>query len=227
MKKLLFNIFLFFLPLAFIPKIVLADVPNPNYFIAKCHPSEMMVECSYSSEEPFGPKTYNGCAEYENNPKYRFLEQDGSSFGGDIKFCFKDLSSDNFIIYHIKVLLQITPITLLLEIPIFLVFFGFRTKKALRILLTANLLSVPTFYLATILLPTRGYVPLLVMELIVIIFEAILIKFMFKENRLKNILIYSFIANIWSAIIGSIILDLIGDLMEIMPYFFPLESIPL
>jgi len=63
--------------------------------------------------------------------------------------------------------------------------------------------------------------------LIVIIFEAILIKFMFKENRLKNILIYSFIANIWSAIIGSIILDLIEDLMEIMPYFFPLESIPL
>ncbi len=211
LEKFLSYMFLSFLFLFFLPKVVLADVPNPDYFTAKCNPIEIEIECSYKSKEPFGPKIYNECAKYENNPNYRFLEGTGSSFGGRQKFCFKAVSSKDFIVYHIKTLLPLLLITLILEIPVFFIF-GFKGKKALFALLFANLISVPSFYLATVFLP-QGFI--LVLELMIIIFEGIFIKFWFKEIKLRRILLCSFTANIVPAIFGSVIINCISGLMKI------------
>lgn len=210
-EKFLSYMFLAFLFLFFPPKAVLADIPNPGYFTAKCNPSEIEVECSYKSKEPFGPKIYNECAKYENNPNYRFLEGTGSSFGGRQKFCFKAVSSKDFIVYHIKTLLPLLLITLTLEVPIFFIF-GFKGKKALLALLFANLISVSSSYLATVFLP-QGFI--LVLELMIIIFEGIFIKFWLKEIKLRRILLCSFTANIVSAIFGSVIINCISGLMKI------------
>ncbi len=197
MKKTLSIIFLALLVLIFLPKETFADIINPDYLTARCDPGELKVHCSYSSRGPF-----DECAKYENNPNYRFLVGTGSTFGGSKIFCFKAVSTSAFITYHAKAILPLLLITLCLETPLFLIF-GFRSRKALLAILFANLISVPLFYTATVSLPFSGLIVLVIMELTVIVFEAILIKFMLKENRFKKIFIYSATANAVSAILGS------------------------
>ena len=214
MKKFLLNIFLVLLLFIFLPKPASADLVNPEYYIKTCSPGEMEVQCRYESTQPFGPKTYNECAKYENNPNYRFLVGEGHSFGGSQKYCFKAALTGDFIGYYIKVLLPLLLITLLLEIPIFLVF-GFRGRRALFTVLSTNLISVPLFNLATIFLPFSGLVALIIMELIVVIFEAVFIKLMLKEIAFRRILIYSFVANAVSAILGYVILRIISGFLMV------------
>ena len=214
MKKFLLNIFLVFLIFIFFLKPASADSVNPEYFSKTCPPGEKEVQCIYKSTQPFGPKTYNECARYENNPNYRFLVEDGHSFGGSQKYCFKAASTGDFIGYYIKVLLPLLLITLFLEIPIFLVF-GFRSRRALFTVLSTNLISVPLFNLATIFLPFSGLVALIIMELIVVIFEAVFIKLMLKEIAFRRILIYSFVANAVSAILGYVILRIISGFLMV------------
>ena len=214
MKKFLLNVFLALLVLIFIPKPVIADVPNPNYLTARCNPGEIKVDCSYKSKEPFGPKTYNECAKYENNPNYRFLEGTGSSFGGSQKFCFRAVSTSDFVGYHLKTLLPLVLITLLLEIPLFLMMIS-KSRKALLTVLFANLISVPLLYIATTFLPFTGIIVLIVMESIVVVFEAVFIKLILKEIGFRKILIYSFAANALSAVFGSLILNIISGLLKI------------
>lgn len=216
MRKVLSTIFLALLILIFLPSPVFADVLNPDYFTNRCDHGEIEVSCSYRSKEPFGPKTYNECAKYENNPNYRFLVGTGSSFGGSEKFCFKAVSATESINYHVKAILPLLFITLFLEIPLFLIF-GFRSRRFLFVIFLANLISVPLFYLATIFLPFSGFITLIVMELIVIIFEAMFIKLVLKEVQFKKILTYSLVANTVSAILGGflfIFLNIISGLLR-------------
>lgn len=210
MNKLLFNLILVFLIFVFFPQLVFADVVNPNYFTAKCKPGEIEVECSWGRTTLNSPIN-NRCVRYEKNPNYRFLEGTGSTFGGRQKFCFKTVSTGNFISYHVKAVLPLILITLLLEIPIFFVLVV-RDRRALFTVLSANVISVSLFYLATILLQLlllTKFTQLIIMELAVIAFEAVFIKLMLKEIRFKKILIYSFVANFISAVLGNILLNLV------------------
>jgi len=213
MKKFLLNIFLILLIFISFPKPASADSVNPEYFSKTCPPGEREVQCNYRSTQPFGPRTYNECAKYENNPNYRFLVGEGHSFGGIEKYCFRPISTGSFIIHHLRVLLPLLLTTFALEIPIFLVF-GFRGRKSLFTLLSANLISVTLFYFTT--LSFSGYTLLILMELFVILFEAIFIKLILKDVGLRKILIYSFIANAVSAIFGSAILRVIGSLSPLL-----------
>lgn len=214
MKSLLFGISLSFLVLVLFPRIALADLVNPDYFTKTCAPGEIEFECDYRSNTPFGPKIYDECTKYENNPNYTFLVGEGHSFGGSQKYCFKALSLGDSINYHITVLLPLILITLLLEIPLFLIMIS-KNRKALLTVLFANLISIPLLYFATTFLPFSGLVMLIVMELIVVIFEAIFIKLTLKELTFKKVLIYSFTANAVSAILGSIVLKIITGLIKI------------
>ena len=81
--------------------------------------------------------------------------------------------------------------------------------------LSTNLISVPLLYLATIFLPFSGFMALIIMELIVVIFEAVFIKLMFKEIGFRRILIYSFVANAVSAILGDIVLKIISVFLTV------------
>lgn len=208
MKKLLLGISLIILFFTFSPLLVFADVPNPNYFTAKCNSDEIEVRCSWSRASLNSPIN-DGCVRYDKNPNYRFLEGTGSTFGGRQKFCFKAVSVSEFISYHINALLPLLLITLLLEIPVFFIL-GFRNRKALSVVLSANLISIPLLYLSTIFLPFTRFIPLMIMELIVVVFEATFMRFMLKEIGFRKILIYSFIANAISAILGGVVLNIIG-----------------
>ena len=208
MKKLLFSIALTLLFIAFSPSQVKADVPNPDYFTAKCNAGEIEVECRWSRSSIDSP-IKNGCASYENDPSYRSLTGIGSTFGGSKRFCFKAVSVSDSISHHVATLLPLLSITLLIELPIFFVL-GVRNRKALLAVLAANLISVPLLYLATILLPLTGFTTLIVMELIVIIFEAVFIKTILKEIGIRKLLMYSFIANAVSAILGSVLLNIVN-----------------
>lgn len=208
MKKFLFIISLFFIIFISPPRLAFADLVNPNYFTAKCNFGEIEVECSWSRTSLSSPIN-DGCTRYEKNPNYRFLEGEGHTFGGSQKFCYKAVSAGYFISYHAKALLPLLLITLLLEIPIFFVVV-LRGHKALFTVLFANLISVPLFYITTIFLPFRGFTILIVMELIVIVFEALFVKRMLKEIGFRKILVYSFVANAVSAILGGVILNFIN-----------------
>ncbi len=83
MSKLLI-FFMLFLLSSFNVK---ADVIPPEYFEKKCAINETEVQCTYRSEKPFGPRTYDGCSNYANNSNYRYLTGSGSSFGGTEKYC--------------------------------------------------------------------------------------------------------------------------------------------
>lgn len=204
MKKFLSGIFAVYLFFFFFPKITFADVPNPSYLNAKCNPDEIEVICRWGRDS-LGSPVKSECARYENNPNYRFLDGTGSTFGGSREFCFKAVSTSDFIIYHFKAVLMLLFITLLFEIPIFLILVS-KNRRALQAVLSANLISVLLFYFITVILSLSGLVMLIVMELVVIIFEALFIKLILNEIGFGKILRYSIIANMASAILGSVLL---------------------
>ncbi|MCR4264514.1 MAG: hypothetical protein NUV98_07435 [Candidatus Roizmanbacteria bacterium] len=212
MKKFLMNIFLFLLLFIFFPETASADLVNPEYYTKTCSPGEVEVECSYKSTQPFGPTTYDECAKYKNDPDYRYLVEEGHSFGGSQKYCFKAVSPVAFFLYHVKTLLPLLFITLLLEVPLFLLFVR-KGRKALLAVLFANLVSVPLLYLITIFLPFSGYMLVIFLELLVVIFEALFIKRMLNEIMFKKLITYSFVANAVSAIFGSAVLLFISALL--------------
>lgn len=79
----------------FLPIGARADVVNPDYLTKKCGAGEKEITCSYSSKEPFEPRTTDGCKQYADNPNYYYLTGRGSSFGGEEKYCLKANAQDN------------------------------------------------------------------------------------------------------------------------------------
>lgn len=187
------------------PKSVSADLINPKYDKEICSFNEKQVECTYTSTEPFGSKVYNGCEKYENSPNYRLLVKEGHSFGGKAKYCFKPETTSDLLNYHIKIFLPLLAITFILETPIFLAFLG-RNRRVLTTILFMNVISLSLLYLFTVVIPSRGFMQIMLMELIVVVFEVIFIKSFLKKVDLKKIVIYSIIANTVSALLGSIFL---------------------
>ena len=206
MKRWILYLISYFLLLFFIfPKQIFADVPNPEYFTAKCNPDEVEVECSYS-QTGFGAPMKGECLKYENNPSYRFLSGTGSTFGGSRKYCFKPISTIAIIAHHVKSFSPLFVITILFEVPVFFIF-GLRTTKALFSVLLANFISVTLFYSATIVLPFGGILILLLMELGVIALESTIIKIRLKQVGWKRIVVSALIANIVSATAGNVALN--------------------
>jgi hypothetical protein len=74
---------------------VSADLIDPTYFTKHCKPGEKEITCSYKSEKPFGPLTYDECIKFSNNPNYYALTGHRSSFGGESKYCLKLNAEDN------------------------------------------------------------------------------------------------------------------------------------
>lgn len=192
--------------LFFYPSKALADVINPAYFTASCNPGETEIECSWTRNSISGP-IKDGCTKYKNNPNYRYLEGTGSTFGGENKYCFKPVSTNNLVMFYLKEFLFLFTITFLIELPIFILH-GLRSKKAILSVTTANLISTFFLYLATITLPFSGFLPLLAMELAVIAFEVIIIKNSLKNISLRKIMISVLVANIVSATLGTFFLRL-------------------
>jgi hypothetical protein len=73
-----------------------ADMINPEFNTKHCKPGEKEITASYSSKEPFGPRTSDETKKYENNPNFYELSSHGSSFGGEVKYCQtgKDLNNN-------------------------------------------------------------------------------------------------------------------------------------
>jgi len=218
-KKFLWNASLILLIIIFYES-VSADIINPEYYTKKCLPGEIEIECRWQTEEPFGPPIYDECAKYRNNPDFRFLEGEGSSYGGRSKYCLKPSLNIYSTALAIKILLQLLLITLLMEIPIFLIF-GFRSLKAIFVILLANLISLPLFnllaYFLAIFLSSLAFarpIVLIIVELLVIIFEAKFIEFNLKDVKLKRVLISSFIANTISAMCGKIALTILIKIIK-------------
>lgn len=95
MRKIIFLTLFLISLLINIPKNVGADLMNPDFLTKKCKPGETEIVTSYRSATPFGPKTYDEGAKYENNSSYYYLTGHGSSFGGEDKWCLKAGAFDN------------------------------------------------------------------------------------------------------------------------------------
>lgn len=200
--KIRILIFLAFLFIFSTP--VRADIANPDYFSLHCNRNEIEATCRWSRAS-FDSPMINGCAHYENNPDYRFLTGTGGTFGGDQKYCFVPSSLVSLIDYHLRTLAPIFFTTLLFEMPVFLLF-GFRGRRAILSILAANFISVPLFYLATIWLPFTGFYALCAMEIIIVIFETLFIRYQVKTYSFEKVFLSTLAANAVSAIFGSTLL---------------------
>ena len=229
--------FLFYLLLALLLiNFVYADVPI-IFRTGDCPSNKVEVRCDYYFIELFGRRVHIGCEEYYENPKCEHIGGGGSTWGGESIYCcepdFSNYASiyvfyKNLLWYTFLILLSIL-LTLLLELPIFWIF-GFRDKKSLFIIILANLTSLPLFYIATRYIYfyfttsfgsyiAYGYfstflwfsdlIPVLIFEIPVIIYEALFLIIFLKNVNTKKILLAVFIANIFSATIGGLILSLI------------------
>lgn len=205
MKKLTFGILICLICFLSLTQPTYADLINPDYYIEKCNFNEIEVVCRYKGKDPFGPKTYNECAKYENNPEYRELTGNVSSFGGSLKYCYTAKSAFEFIGFHLSKLLPLILVTLLIETLLFFAVLA-RSRKAVFTVILVNIYSVSLLYIATVLIPYASFLKLMVWELFVILFEIILLKAMLPSIRLRNIVLYSIFANIVSATHGNLIL---------------------
>lgn len=213
MKKCILFIFSLFLLFALTSqKLVFADVPNLDYFKAKCNPDEIETVCTWSRINIDSP-IIDKCVQYEKDLNYRFLSGTGSTFGGTNKYCFKLVSIKALISHYLKSFLPLFITTALFELPIFFAF-GLRSTKAMLVVSLINLLSVSLSYYVTTFLTLNTSLKVLLMEFVIIVFEATLIKLKFKRISTKRIIIASIIANITSALLGTIALYLIPLLIK-------------
>lgn len=182
------------------PKSAYADLVNPEYYIKKCGAGEIEVSCTYRSEEPDGPLTYNGCSPYKNNPNYRFLVGEGHSFGGGSKYCFKSASPfqlvKNVILRTLPQLLG----TLIIELSVFYLL-GFRSKRDLTTITLVNTVSVFAFAAVGITIQ-MNVLSILVAEVLITAFETLVIS-KGIHKPLKLVAKTTVVANILSAILGS------------------------
>lgn len=205
-KKLVSVLFIFIFSSSLLSSIfgpVKADLVNPEYYSKKCNPGEIEVKCSYNSEDPFGPTTYDGCLDYKNNPNYRYLVGEGHSFGGKSIYCFKPQNSTQFISSIFSKTAPQLLGTLLIELSIF-VLVGFRRKTDILFVSLANILSVLGF--TAIGLTTQlGFIQILIAELLVIVFEVFFIL-KTTHRSLGSVVGATVTANILSATLGTILL---------------------
>lgn len=189
---LFFSIFLFSFPSK-----IDADILNPEYMDATCNSGEVMIECQNGHWYPIRGK--NECIKYENNSSYRFLGEDH----GTSKYCYTNSTSNqsfNLPKYVIS-LLSLIFVTILFELPIFLIF-GFRSGQNIRQIIIANLISVITLNLLTGNLPYSSLLIVVLLELGVIVFESIFLAKTVKSNRTAHLVASTVVANVISATLG-------------------------
>ncbi len=217
MLKLLPIVLIF---LFFIPSIVRADIPNPDFLNAQCPNGEQLIECDTGFRlNPNASRLPNQCLFYENNPSYQSLSVQ-SQWGGTVdqdhgqrKYCYHPASSLEGLTYHGKRLLLLLAVTILLELPIYYRF-GFKSKNNLLQVILANLISLPTFYLISLVSPIHSFVVLLALEIAVIFFEAMFLYNLNKVLGLKKVLLSAIVANAFSAIVGSFIVSIINSIIR-------------
>jgi hypothetical protein len=213
--SLILGLFLILIALLF-PRLIQADVINPEWFDKKCGISEREVVCSYTSREPFGPRIYDDCQKYKYNPNYRYLVGRGSSFGGSEKYCTNlPLLVNVPLITHHDVLEvgRNFLLTLIIELLVFsllpLKIMGLRKAVVL-----ANLVSVPLFYLVVKLLG-GGFIVIVAGEIGVIILETTMLASILKVPN-RNIVGAVILANLSSAIFGGMILFILPFALAMM-----------
>lgn len=188
---------------------VSADIINPEWLDKKCDVDEIEVTCSYRTEMPFGPHTSDNCVGYKLNPSYRFLVAHGSSNGGGEKYCFKAiglLAQVQYLVYNYLLLLLLT---LPLELAILWLLRFIKNRKILQAVIAANAVSVLLLVLAKMFLKLDLYIVLAIGEIIVFSIEVAIIRLIVKEFGFFRIFVSVLIANLVSAIFGTIALYLI------------------
>lgn len=217
---------LFFILLSFVfllPVSVKADVVDPLYWTKVCAPGEVMVECNYKSEEPFGLRTYDDCAQYKYSTNYRYLAGEGHSLGGSEKYCVKpsdDALFKNFEIFF-RSFIWLLLITLIIEF-IFLFLVGVVTKwKTILVFIWANVLSLFTITAVNFTVypsdQVLKYLVILIEEISVVLFEFWFIAKFQKDQSPRRIFICVLIANIMSFVLGGLF---VGWLQKLIILFF-------
>jgi len=206
MKKIIFLSILLFLT----ANSVSADEISPEWLNLVCPPGMVEETCSSHSEEPFGPEISNDCDKYENNYQCTYLVGNCSSFGCMYRYCCQpgfdsdqiSPSSISTIQYSLAGMFIGLFATLLLELPIFLLF-GFRNKRSLLFITLANVISVSFFHIAGSLM--NGLIFIIAGEIIIFIFEVVFLTFTLKKFLLKRIILATLTANVASAVIGTLL----------------------
>jgi hypothetical protein len=185
---------------------VSADLMNPDWSKKTCKPGEIEVICNYRSEEPFGPRTADGCKKYKNDSDYYYLVGHGSSFGGEEKHCLKEGLSGKLLFHHVGSFIPELAITLVIEVAIFFIV-GFREQRKILSVVLANLISLPIAYF---IIRVLSFDSLFIIEALVVVFEAVFIKSRHKEVRLAWLLAASILANLFSFLGGTVLLGIAG-----------------
>lgn len=173
-------------------------------------------------QKPFGPRIFDGCKEYRDNPVYRYLTSGGHSFGGSEKYCYKPAFStlptnptevliDLYDIIQgvIPQMIPLLIINLIFELPIFYLL-GFKKIIPLFIIFLANVFSTTLFLLMDIFL--FHYLSLgifgnaIIGEVIVITTEILILRTVIKEPSFRYLIKAVLMANITSATVGTMTL---------------------
>ncbi|NCS97878.1 MAG: hypothetical protein GW762_04790 [Candidatus Pacebacteria bacterium] len=201
MKKY-FLIFALSLSFLMLPASVKADVINPDWFELHCAADQLQVECTYKSEQAFGPKIMDECEQYENNPEYVYLTGHGSSFGGEERYCLIHPNIATFVFEHLKNLFPFLFITVFVETSLFFLL-KYRSVLKLTVVAISNILSLSLVYILTLFITDVKYVNIgiAVYELFVLLFEYTFIQFFLKENNRRALLLFVLFANVISTLL--------------------------
>lgn len=193
------------------PKIVNADVIFPEYINAKCNADEVLVTCDNGrSMYPLNKSvlsqflSVNQCKQYENDPSYKFLADSGK---GMTEYCYKAATFTTVLPYHFKNISILVITTLVFELAVFYLF-KFRSLKVILQIVLLNFITVSAVYMIMSYLPPSTILTLIGLELGVIIFEFAVLRFLISGVSTTRILLVTFIANLLSSTVGSLVLML-------------------
>lgn len=199
---------------------VFADVINPEWFAKKCNSNEIEVTCSYSSKVPFGPRTSDSCSSYKLHPDYQFLTAHGSSFGGEEKYCYKASNPISFVLFLFKDYLVLLSVTLPLELSVLWLIRFLKSKNIVKGVILANVISVALLVLVGTFLKLDLLVVASLGEILVFAVEVAVIRLLTKEFGALRLIASVFLANVFSAIVGTLLLFAIQKNLIPMPLSF-------
>ncbi len=194
---------------------VSADIPNPEFFTKHCNRFELEVQCSYSSDS-----SNLNCMFYRQNPNFRFLTadghvsvtKDGPVSSGTEKYCFKVSSLQAWIQYEMTKVIPSIFLTILIEIPLFIVFIS-KKRRPIAIVTLLNIISVTALHLILASVSTTSIPLILLLEIGVIVFEIWGVLTFAKVGKPKQITLFVIGANIASAVLGTLLLAFLNRIV--------------
>ncbi|MFA6754683.1 MAG: hypothetical protein WCR68_02475 [Candidatus Dojkabacteria bacterium] len=190
-----------------------ADILPENPWSSHCLANEVEITCQETLNDYSSPPLSTNCVPYENNDDYRLLtykkdfNENDDRIYMEYKYCgnLSQIENTTVALFFLKKYLVMLFLTLLIELTVLVLLRFISSFKVFGIVVIANIVSVLMLLLLSWYFNTN-FILLIIGEIMVYLSEVMIISKLTHSGLTKKVWISILLANLASAIIGTIIL---------------------